>query len=400
MARFRFEAVTDEGVSLSGAIDAADDRAAVRQLERRGLDVTRLDADADPRARFGRRTGKLRPNAVTLALFELATMLQAGVPLAEAVQAQSRSAHHPRLLLAFDGMALSLRRGLSFSDALAAAALPLPAYVPILIRAGERAGLLAQALSDAVTQMKYDHAVSNEVRHALTYPAILVVAGLGAIVLMFTFVVPKFAMLLERSDELPWLAWAVLSIGMLLRDHLAWVVMGTVALAVAVGTWTSRPENRARLQDALERLPVIGPWRVESETAGWANVLATLLSNRVPLMDALQLSQDSVASPQRRMRLRESAKAVRGGMPLADALEQQGTLTATGYNLIRVGERAGELPGMLRSLAALCQESGRSRMKQFLALLEPLSILVIGSVIGVIMIGIILAITSVNDLAL
>ena len=117
----------------------------------------------------------------------------------------------------------------------------------------------------------------------------------------------------------------------------------------------------------------------------------------MPLLDALALAQDGVRSPQRRARLDEVARGVRAGVPLADALEQQAALTATGYNLVRVGERSGELPAMLRSLGRLCENAGRVRMKQFLALLEPAAILVIGGTIGVIMIGIILAITSAND---
>ena len=83
---------------------------------------------------------------------------------------------------------------------------------------------------------------------------------------------------------------------------------------------------------------------------------------------------------------------------MAEALEQQAALTGTGYNLVRVGERSGELPSMLRSLARLCENAGRVRMKQFLSLLEPVAILLIGGTIGVIMIGIILAITSANDI--
>jgi general secretion pathway protein F len=105
-----------------------------------------------------------------------------------------------------------------------------------------------------------------------------------------------------------------------------------------------------------------------------------------------------VRSPQRRARLEAVARSVRAGVPLAESLEEQAALTSTGYNLIRVGERAGELPAMLRSLAKLCENAGRVRMKQFLALLEPMAIMVIGGIIGVIMIGIILAITSANDI--
>lgn len=398
MPRFRFEAVNAEGVQLNGELDAGSDREAARALERRGLSVLRLDPSRAASPGVG-RTGRLGLQDQILAFHELATMLHAGVALAEAVDAQARSAHHPRLVAAFESIAQGLRRGRAFSEALEASALPLPAYVPTLVRAGEQSGLLARALSDAVEQMGYDHAVRGEVRQALTYPAVLVLAGIGAILLMFVFVVPKFSGLLTRAQELPLLAWAVLGSGLFVRDNLLWLGLGLAALVGVALRWLADPARRALAQERLERLPVLGPWRIEAETASWAKVLATLLGNRVPLMDALQLSLDAVRSPARRRRLEEVARSVRGGMPLAEALEQQSALTATGYNLIRVGERSGELPAMLRSLAQLCQDAGRTRMKQFLALLEPLAILVIGSVIGVIMIGIILAITSVNDIA-
>src|SRR5690606_21338063 len=298
----------------------------------------------------------------------------------------------------FDAISTGLRRGQSFSDALAATGLPLPGYFMTLVRAGEQAGLLAQSLADGVAQMEYDEQVRGEVRQALTYPAVLVVAGLGAVVLMFTFVVPRFASLLERGADLPWLAWVVLNGGMFARAYIGWILAALAIVAVLAARSLARPQPRARWLGRLERWPVIGPWRVEAELASWSKILATLLANRVPLLDALGLAQEGVRSPDRRARLDEVARAVRAGMPLADALEEQAALNATGNNLVRVGERSGELPAMLRSLGRLCENAGRVRMKQFLALLEPAAILVIGGIIGLIMIGIILAITSANDL--
>jgi general secretion pathway protein F len=119
----------------------------------------------------------------------------------------------------------------------------------------------------------------------------------------------------------------------------------------------------------------------------------------VPLMRGLELAQSGLQLPQRRARMGEVTRAVRGGASLADALEDHDALTATGYNLVRVGERSGKLASMLDSLARLYEEAGRNRMKRVLILLEPIAILVIGSMIGTIILGVILAITSANDLA-
>lgn len=398
MAQYRYKAFSSEGAALEGMVNAQSEREAARQLERRGLSVVSVEPLAAlGRGRSGVRVARLRQRDLILALHELSTLLGAGVGLAEAVTAQGRSAHHPRLVAAFDAVATGLRRGQAFSAALEAADLPLPRYVLTLVRSGEKSGLLGRALQDAVGQMEYDQTVRGEIRQALTYPAVLICAGLGAVVMMFTFVVPKFATLLKRADDLPLLASAVLNTGMFLRQWYWAVLLLLLGVAAGVARILRDPAKRAQWLEGLERLPVLGTWRVESETATWARVLATLLSNRVALMEALGLAQESVLAPGRRARLEEVARNVRSGVPLADALEEQQTLTATGYNLVRVGERSGELPAMLQSLARLCQEAGRARMKQFLALLEPAAILLIGGAIGLIMIGIILAITSAND---
>lgn len=397
MARFRFKAFKSDGTMLEGEVAAQGEREAARTLERRGLAVLSLQEAGSARSP-GARAPRLRQAEVILSLHELATLLASGVGLAEAVASEAAASRHPRLVQAYQGVSASLRRGLLLSQALAASGLPLPPYVGVLVRAGEKSGQLGKALQDAVAQMEYDRQVALEIRQALTYPMVLVAAGLGAVVMMFTFVVPKFAMLLDRDADLPWLGWAVLRTGMFARAWWWAIVAGLVVAGIALARELRDPARRAAWFERLERLPVIGPWRVEAETAAWARTLGTLLGNRVPLLEALDLARASVRSPRRRLRLDDVERAVRAGSTLADALEEQETLTATGYNLIRVGERSGELPAMLQSLARLCQEAGQARMKQFLALLEPAAILLIGTAIGTIMTGIILAITSANDI--
>lgn len=398
MQRFRYEALNSEGSSFSGSLRAASEREAARQLERRGLSVVALRAAAGEERE--RRAGRLRTADVILAVQELATMLTSGVPIADAVASQAASAHHPRIVAAFGGMARDLQRGQAFSATLAASGLPLPEYVVQLARAGELTGELGSALRDAGAQMEYEQNLRNEMRNALIYPAVLVVAGIAAVALMFLFVVPKFASLLDKADDLPFLAWAVLGIGTWTREHfLLLLVVAGAAIAAAVA-FLRRRDVRDRCLDGASRLPVVGPWLVESDTARWAKVLGALLANRVPLMRGLELAQSGLQLPHRRARMGEVTRAVRGGSALADALEDHEALTPTGYNLVRVGERSGKLAPMLESLARLYAEAGRNRMKRVLILIEPIAILVIGSMIGTIILGVILAITSANDLAI
>jgi general secretion pathway protein F len=138
----------------------------------------------------------------------------------------------------------------------------------------------------------------------------------------------------------------------------------------------------------------LGEWLIEAETGRWATTLATLLGNRVPILSALELSAQGLRFPAMRRKLQFISRDVRGGATLADTAAKYGLVNATGVNLIRVGEKSGELPQMVATLGELHSEAGRNRMKRFLLLLEPIAILFIGAVIGVIMVSIMLAITS------
>jgi general secretion pathway protein F len=199
---------------------------------------------------------------------------------------------------------------------------------------------------------------------------------------------------------LPWLAWAVLSGGTFMADNLWLVLFALAAIGGALSIPLRQPRTRERLLDALGRWPVVGPWLTESDTARWAKLLSALLGQGVPMLDALALANRGVGLASVRSRLDVAARAVKGGMSLSKALEEQSALSPTAYNLLRTGERAGRLPEMLRSLADLYGKSGRNRMKRVLLLVEPLAILLIGGAIGTIVVGIVLAITSVSDIPL
>lgn len=398
MPRFEYEALNNDGMVLTGNMRADSERDALRLLERRGLTALTLSVEGGQSRR--RRSGRLRSLDILLPFHELATMLDSGVALAEAVSVQAQSSHHPVMVEAFARMTNGLQRGQAFSDTLATSGIPLPPYFLQLVKAGEMTGQLGQSIAGAVAQMEFEEHMRAELRNALVYPSILICAGAAAVMLMFTFVVPKFSSLLEKADQLPWLAWAVLAGGTWVNANEWWLMPALLGGVVTVVLALRRESVRDKLYQQLSRWPLLGSWLLESETARWAKMLGTLLASKVALLRALELARDGMRLQQRRVRMSEVARAVRGGATLAQALEDHDALTGTGYNLVRVGERTGQLPAMLQSLARLYEESGRQRMKRMLALIEPVAILLIGSMVGVIIMGVMLAITSANNLAI
>ena len=398
MPQYDYEIVNGEGELTKGQIEAASPAEVARRLGRDGqtlVGVTETPPNTLPALRR-----RLRTVDLVIAFRELATLLSSGVSLGDAVISQSKGSYHPELVAAFNEVSRELMRGTNFLGALRAAKLPLPDHLYHLVEAGELSGHLAESLTRAVEQMEYDRHVAAELRSALTYPAILVASCAAAVLAVFLFVVPEFVHLLEEDVELPLISELVLGAGASFNDN-RWL-LGAILIAIAftVVALFRNPNVRQRFVDALARLPLLGQWYSETDTAKWAMVMGAMLTSRVELVGALGLASRGVRVSRRRAMLDRALAAVRGGQPLSAALEKEDALTATGYNLIRVGEQSGQLPEMMRSLATLYEENSSRRMKRVLTLIEPVAILCIGAFIGMIFIGVILAITAVNNVPL
>ena len=398
MPEYEYEIIDSEGRLAKGQAESPTVTDLVRGLSAEGHTVVEVnERRAAMRPLFRRRA---RPQERVTAFHELSVLLGSGVSLGDAVQAQASGSRHPELAAAFQSIARALMRGQRFQEALLAAGLDLPHYVHHLVEAGELSGRLADALRQAVAQMQYDQRMAAELRGALIYPAILIVSGIVAVLLVFVFVIPQFSNLLDESGDLPLLAEAVLRTGLWFNEHALLLAGALAAAAAATTVLGQRPGVRQRARDALATLPLLGEWLGEVDIAKWSSVMSAMLTSRVSLMDALGLAARGVRLSRRRATLEQATGDVRSGASLSAALEKRGALSPTGYNLIRVGEQSGQLAQMLRALATLYEENGTRRMKRFLTVIEPLAILLIGAFLGVIMIGIILAITSVNDIAI
>lgn len=400
---FQYEAVDGTGRLLTGRLEASHERDAQRSLEAQGLTLISLAPARAQVAKTSAFTLQRGPTAQDriLALKQLALLLKAGVPLVQGIGTLKNQAGHPSLAEAFAGMEKRLRTGDTFTNALNAALPSLPSYVYQLAASGEAIGHLGQALDDAAAQMAYDRQVRQDIRNALTYPSILIVAGVTAVLFIFIVVVPRFsAMVANAKEPLPWISTAVIKTGMFLNDNKLLLL-----LAVAGALWFAwsafkSPKRMAQIREFLAGLPLIGIWLKEAEVARWASMLGTMLANGVDLIKGLQLAKDSVALEGLRDRLEQAGKLVRSGQSLSSAIATQQAFSDTALSLIQVGEESGELPTMLKSLATLYEDTARQRMKQFLLFLEPAAILLIGIVVGGIVAAIMLAITSVNQVAL
>ena len=403
---YSYRALDGQGRPCQGVVQAADEAAALRSVVAQGLmplsvalpgaAAAAAAAAATPR-RGGRVSGADRVSLVQ----ELSTLLGAGISLAEALPSLAQAyAAHP-LGSALAQLDRDVRAGQRFSEALAGSSLGLPPYVVALAEAGEAGGELAGALRDAAAQMEHERRIGEELRNALVYPAVLVIAGVLAVLVIFVGVVPRFASLLKSSRaEIPEISRWVIESGMYLKQHLLAFGLGGAALLLGLAMALSRPAVRAAVVDALSRAPVLGPWLLRLEIGRWTTVLGQLLANRVPIIAALDLSAGALRLPRLQADLATAPRELERGRTLSDVLGGLDWFPPTRLNLVRVGERSGELPRMLAVLGAMETEAARHLQKRALALIEPAAILLIGGVIGFIMVAVMMAITSLNTVAI
>lgn len=381
---------------VTGEMDAVSQQEAVRLLAERRIEVFTLEGTQQVH-KSGR---KVSSSDLVIPLQELATLTSSGVSLIDAVRALGQNKEHPNLARGFMAIASRIEGGESLSAALTSAGLPFPKYVAHLVSAGELGGQLPMALTNASEQLNYEQAIKNDVRGALTYPLVLVGSGLAAMLIIFFAVVPKFSHLLNGEKELPALAYLVLTAGQTVNDAPYTVLAMLVAVLLSGVAIFTNQSVRRWLMDAVIELPVIGPWLSEQDAARWASLCSAMLQARVNLVVALKLAADSCDYTARKSRALAMVTDVESGVSFTEALERSRLVPSTSLNLVSVGDKTGQLAKMLTSVAALHDSSCKRRMKQVLTLMEPIAILIVGVIIGVMILGIVLAITASTDIAI
>lgn len=398
MPEFRYQASNAQGAVQKGVLTVSDEAEALAQLQQRGLMVFELKEAAAARSLKLSQPKRADHDALLVVLQELATLLDAGVPLADSVENVARGYGESPLGVAFGKIYAKLRGGVAFSSALIEADLRLPRYVEELCRAGESTGKLAGSLRSAAEQLELELNFKRETRNALIYPLVLVVSGFMATLLVFVFVVPKFANILTNPKaDIPTLSLWVLATGMWLTKNK--LLLGFLGAGVAIGGYVLLKQEKIQqgLWDWAAGLPLIGAWIMHTEMARWGSMLSVLLQNHVSILEALSHAKNALRGEAWRHKANLILSDVRGGKTLAESLQLHQFIDATGVNLVRVGERSGALGKTTAALAAMHRNYSQQQMRQFLILLEPVTILLVSVVLGGIMISVMLAITSLTN---
>jgi general secretion pathway protein F len=406
MPRYRYRALAASGAIVVGTDEAEDETALLQRLRAQG----HFPVSAAPAAGEGGLADRLRgmlarrpaTSGRMLATMtqELAALLGAGLELDRALGALSALADIGPLHAPLAAVRTQIRGGTGFADALERETDFPPFYVN-MVRAGEAGGALAQTMARLSDYLTRAQSVRDAVGSALVYPAVLLVtAGLSVAVILF-FVLPEFEPLFAESGRaLPLPARLLMDTSALLRTYW-WAFLIVTGLAAA---WAydrlRRPVERKRLDGLLLRLPVVGVLLRAMEAERFCRTLGTLVGSGVPLPAATRLAGGALGNSVLRDAVMETAAGLREGETLSSRLAQADVFPALTLDVIAIGEQTGKLDEMLLRQADLDAQRVRHTLDRLLALLVPVITIVLGLVVAGLIASLLVAILSVNDLAL
>jgi general secretion pathway protein F len=402
MTQWRCLVMSGSGASEWRSLDAPSRDAAVARLVADGF--TPLDL------RSGSRTlSEILQQPITLShglpvteqaliLRQLATLMQSGVPIdrsLDLLREQTSRAVSRRMLAA----ALTRVRGggslaVAFDETKA-----FPAYVSGVLRAAERSGRLGDALTSLAERLELAATTRRQLVTALSYPAAVLVATVGALLLVLTMVVPQFEPLFEGQEErLPFLTRVVLAMSHIALDH-AVMTLGLMAAAVATIIFLVRAGATFRWLDPIRKYVPLLALRDQYLSAQFAGVLGTLILNGLMLVDALPLVRGTLRSARWQSFLRDAERDIRAGHRLSAALARGGLLPSTVVRLIEVGEQGGRVGETSVQAGNIMAEAVRARIDRLVALANPVTIILLGGLVGMLVAGVMLGIFAMGDFA-
>lgn len=404
MPAFHYQAYTAAGRTETGIVEAASEPEAIQLLNERGLLPFKTEAVGEGRRLSSGRLGAFLTKRLQLTDYahvtrELSVLLNAGVPLDHALRLLVDQAASSQVKQFAGGLLKSVTAGASLSAAIEQQVGDAPGYIVSLIRAGETRGNLAPALSDLADFLYKRTENSARIRSALTYPLALAVTALGTVALIIVFLVPAILPLFEDSGiEPPGILLLARRVGDFATTQ--WPVLLVLALLaiLSVARLLRRESMRLAIDRIVLRLPIMGAMVSKTNTALLAKTLGTLLRNGVALVPALKLTADVVPSRPFSMALRSAADRVREGRRLAAVVSSSPDLPQLLSRFVAIGEEASRLDEMLLHLADISHNEAERQFDRFMTLLPPLLTIVIGGLVGALILSIMQAILSVNQL--
>lgn len=366
MATFAYIARDPSGRRITGRIEASNEQTVLAELESRGLAPVRLDlaSEAPPEG------SRVPTRALGRFYRQLGDLLRAGVPMLRAIRLLAGMRSNRQLARVLAQVGDAVEDGERLADSMARHSRTFPEIQVSIIRAGERAGFIDQALDRLATFMDQRADMQSKVVGNLIYPVVLLVVGAGIVAAALVFFVPRFEEF-YADIELPASTRLLMSLSNLMVHWWPLLLIATGGLVAAILYWRRNPAFLRGWERFRMRLPLLGPLGRAIACARFCRVLGTMLENGIPLIESMRIARGAVGSILLAEALDAATEAVSGGDPLARPLEDSGIIDPDVIEMISVGESANNLAEVLVTVADTLESRVDRQLSIAVRLMEP-----------------------------
>jgi len=407
MPNFSYQGVRKDGQRTDGTLLAANVEDAKRQLQQQGIFITSLregyapgEEQASAGGRwfdFGFRRTRVSHDKIVDFLRQLATLVEAKLPLARALTALVEQEDDAVFRGILESVREKVQGGATLADALAMHPRCFSRLAVNMVRAGEMGGVLEQSLNRLADFSEEEQDMRSTVKSALIYPVVLTVIMGLAIALLMTFAVPKFKTIYQgMNQELPALTQGLITVADVFAGYW-WLLLIVLVLMVAgVQRWRQTAAARMFLDKMKFRLPLFGALTRKISIARFSRTFGTLVDGGIPILLALNIAKDTAGNIVIEQALEHVASNVKEGERIAKPLRTSGVFPPVVIHMISVGEESGRLGAMLGRIASNYDKQSRAAIKAMMTVLEPLIIVLLAGIVTLIILAMLLPMLNVS----
>jgi general secretion pathway protein F len=405
LAVFEYKGVAASGKSVVGIIDADSPRLARQKLRSDGIYPTEVLAEKAEKSGLSQEITvqslfqRIGHRDVAIMTRQLATLLKAGLPLVHSLNALADQVEIPRL----KKIITQVRERVNEGSSLAASLQEFPKVFPDLyvnmVRAGETSGALELVLFRLADYLENQVQIRNRIRGALIYPAVMTVAGIGVLAVLFAFVIPKFVAIFEELEQtLPLPTIILISISAFIRSYWYLILLAAGVALYLLSRYKATPRGQELYDRFLLRIPVFGRLIMLGIVIRFTRTLSSLLSSGVPLLKAMDILTAVVNHSVFANAISSAHESVTEGASLSKPLKQSGIFPPIVIHMIASGEQSGELEEMLAKVAEIYEEEANTLASTLMSLLEPVLILGMALIVAFVVISVLLPLLEMNQI--
>lgn len=405
MPIFEYEALNSAGKIVRGIIDAESARVARSKLRGQGIYPTLLKEESEGaggRAAspsiFSLLFTKVKARDLALAFRQLATLVEAGIPLTSCLSVLIEQTSNPLLKKVFTHVRERVREGSSLADALALHPQIFSRLFVGMVRAGEASGALPLTLSRWADFSEHQVDLQQKIRAAMTYPLFMFIIGGGVLFFLLTFVIPTVTKIFtDLGQALPLPTLILISVSKFFSQFW-WLLLISFLLLYFLMKRYLQSETGAFWRDRLKlRIPFLGDLIHKLVISRWARTMGTMLQGGLPLLSALEISQEVAGNLLFRHALAQAGERVREGEEISLALKGNGLFPSLVLEMVAIGEKTGNLEKMLAKVAVNLENEVEANLRRRMSLLEPVMILIMGVGVGFIALSVLLPILEMSQ---